>query len=418
TTFVGATNFQQGSFQEFTFEQANLGTIEDIEGHTLFGPNGDYIGFSSGFRPNGTGAFVTNQPGFETFVSPTTSTFIDAAEGIVTFATNDPNLMSVVADPLPLAGITASRASTPGQFDSVFATGFAVCSANRSCGANNSKLYALTPNFFGGDQSTAGNIEFQQGANDDNTVIMSFQLSDNGQGGFGNQNNLISLQPGQDETTYISDDRFGAGSTNTNSQLNGNAFNASVAVASANSIQELGQIVPSDGTNSDPNFARWGFFSAQLPVTQANGFSDVDIVPLGTWVAGVRPDAADYALLNVQLGFAGLAIGNTADLGTGDLRTTAGNFAMTFDFASRTGTFNLNLPDAGISQQLSVTGAADRTIPTFTGTNFSSGVNTSVDGAFFAGAGQPVAATGGVFDVQDTIANQQTVGIFVGDVVP
>ncbi|MEM6906220.1 MAG: hypothetical protein AAF568_10020, partial [Pseudomonadota bacterium] len=164
TTFVGATNFQQGSFQEFTFEQANLGTIEDIEGHTLFGPNGDYIGFSSGFRPNGTGAFVTNQPGFETFVSPTTSTFIDAAEGIVTFATNDPNLSSQIADPLPLAGITASRASAPGQFDSVLATGFVACSANRSCGANNSKLYALTPNFFGGDQSTAGNIEFQQGA--------------------------------------------------------------------------------------------------------------------------------------------------------------------------------------------------------------------------------------------------------------
>ncbi|MEO1490681.1 MAG: FecR family protein [Pseudomonadota bacterium] len=450
---VGAAVFSSSSSDfEKSFGTSNIGTFEDADGNTVFGPEDNYFVVSSLFRPGGTGLLIFD-PGVETLlggpripISPFSS-----------LLTHDPDAGEVIADPLSLAADLGSRISPPGTFDAVFATGIATCSTG-TCGFDPiedraSGVYPVmsVPFEFGG---TSG-ITFQ-GANggvDTNSFAATFDLEDRdaSSGLFGapfpGPTQLPGptqppppdgplppggdpgvLDPGaiaastgnltftfdtaaNDFSAYASDDAFAA-FFGTEVILENSPAPASFSIASAGLAGD-GGLIPA-GVDKTPEFLRWGWWSAALTsVDQRNGSLRDDLVHLGTWVAGVQPDPADIPLTGV-VSYAGLAAGTDVNLSTGITRSVGGGFSLTYDFGTNRGDFNLNI--AGLDfRDVAVNGGSPGLSATYGGFANAGPRNLSVDGAFVSGAGNPVAGTVGQFKIDDVEASRQVVGVFGGD---
>lgn len=424
TTGLSSANETFGNTREIRFGFFNLGTGEDAEGHTVFGPNNDYVVVTSAFRDNnGTGPFVTDDPGEEIVISNgNTDVFEELPTGAV--LTRDPNGFEVITNPLPLVNQsgTAVPAASSGILN-VFATGIASC-GSRPCGFGASlpqetNTYALTPFFVGPEALPLSTIDFGGTNQTDNSFTASFALTD------GFESNLIGGPEGPDlfvlatnpeESTAISDRVFGSATSGADISVIAGQTNEELDFALGSSgLVGDGGILPA-GVDPEPDFVRWGFWSATY--TGTDQFLNVptqDIVHLGTFVGGVLPDPDAFAAFNGTATFNGLAAGTVANLQTGRSQTIGGSFALNYNFGAGQGNLNLNLPAANFNENIQVFRNGPATVPTYSGGIENSNLQAQVNGAFFAGGNDPAAGTGGNFDILDFAQDQRAVGVFAGD---
>ena len=402
----------------------NLGTFEDNQGNSVFGPDDRYIVVSSVHRPGGSGP-LTLDPG----------TFHELGLGdqplepSLNLLTRDAAADFIADDPLVLANDATSRTGLtfgrPGAFDAVFATGMALCSTG-SCGtqftsAGFSGTYALTSALP--LSGTGGHFDFQNlgspSGPDSNTFGFSLSLLDaldlgNIQRASGTPEVTYQFGFGatvNDVSAYVDDGHFGA-SADSSHVVDGQTAAGRVMLASSGLASDAGVIPGFAGP--PPEFLRWGWWSANMDITENGGALREDLVHMGTWVAGLRPDVADLPTTGIA-NYAGFAVGTDADLQTGTTAIVGGDFSLNYDFGQAQGTFNLNIAGHGFS---GVPVFADGDNPEFVaygGFESRSSENLLVEGAFFSGGGDPVAATGGQFVIDDLIGDRQVVGVYGGD---
>jgi hypothetical protein len=240
------------------------------------------------------------------------------------------------------------------------------------------------------------------------------------------------FEGGGTTSAYIDDNRFAAlgldGTARIGTPGGNDTAVASFAIASAGLVG-TSELQFAGDPNLNPQFSRWGWWSASLEVPVGNpddNLTRTDIIHLGNWVAGVRVDFNTDDIPSAGVAqYAGLAVGTKTDLASFDRQIVGGNFAMTYNFGSQSGNFNLNIPDASINETVTISG--------FTGSDVFSGRNsntensrlTEVNGAFFANPNAAgltnatrldgVAGVGGTFESTDTLNQVQTTGVFAGD---
>ncbi|MBY8974457.1 FecR domain-containing protein [Rhodobacteraceae bacterium NNCM2] len=412
---VSAGTDEFGGFFETFAGVQNFGSLADADGNTFFGPDLDFTVLAAPSDGSGEAGFdiVLGQGAAETF----------QLEPENAFFTRDPAGAVTVTDPLVLASDTTSRATpTIPVLDSVLAAGFATCSVDRECGQTGNYALRPEPQVTQGELSTAGQFDFLPGGVDNNSFQTLFSLSDNGAANIESGNDgpfdQFLFTADAEDSAYLSDSVFGAGSASSSSIIAGNSGNSQVVVASAEAVGADQSLSFPAGIDPTPRFARWGFWAASFDVVDVEfGTPDTDIVDLGTFVAGVRPNPTDFIGFDGTAGFDGPAVGTMAStIARGQTEIVTGSFDLTYDFGQRTGLFTLNVPAAGAIDEtvfVSQTGALNS--PSYGGATFDQGMNTRIDGVFYSGGGQTVAATGGVFDISNDAANTRTIGIYAGD---
>ncbi|MEM0923742.1 MAG: hypothetical protein AAGI13_11910, partial [Pseudomonadota bacterium] len=411
--------FGSGSIE---FSTSNIGTVEDAQRHTLFGPNADYIVVSSAFRDPTTGEFVVDDPG-ETLAITEQGNIEFVEESDVALLTRNPEVDFVVADPLPLANDTTSTIGIDGALEGVFATGFASCGDGRTCGqqltdSSAPGFYPLTPIRDGQDPAlTSGFIDFVPGGQDQNTLQPVLLFTDNGQSGFqpgSDGGDVFAFTPVSQSTAYIDDDRFAVADTAAPSVIGGTVTESEFTLASAG-LANPDDLFPT-GVESQPQYVRWGWFSAKYSgQDQSTQQIGTDIVHLGTFVAGKLPDPSDFGAFQGTAQFAGFAAGTQRDLSTGAQIVDVGSSMTEFNFATRTGTVDIQIDNLDIDQIFAVDGVGAINNPQFAGVINQTDLSARVEGNFFAGGGDPVAAAGGTFDILDTANDTHTLGVFGGD---
>ncbi|MEM7506104.1 MAG: FecR domain-containing protein [Pseudomonadota bacterium] len=416
TAVLSSTVDTINSDQLTTFEFSRIGSVEDAAGNTLFGPDADYIALSSAFRLGGTGGFVADNPGNGTTISPEFTNVGFQLQPEAALLTRDPEGREVVNNPLSLANDATSRESSLGLLDTAYATGIADCGA-RGCNGGQSRFYALTPRTEGETRTPNASLDFAAFGSDQNAVQGAFVFSDNGDsdipaGQAGGD--FFSFTPNANDSAYIDDSRFGIGSAFVPVFVAGNNGGADFVVASSGLVGDAGVLPP--GVDAQPQFARWGWWSAFYTSEVQNGVQQFDAVHLGTWVAGIRPDPSDFTAFTGTGSFSGGAVGTHADFAAGTRDSIGGTFTMTYDFGQRAGELALSLPDAGFDRTFAVNSTGNIGDATYAGTISETGLDARVDGAFYSGGGSVVAATGGAFDIQNTIQNTQTVGVIFADI--
>jgi hypothetical protein len=408
---------------------ASYGILDDGAGNTAFGPNGEYLLFGQGGRAIATGPNAQPQRAFRNrLVGEGGGVPIDLSYGDTRLASLDSTFT------LPLASRTPLGAP-PGQTDFAFPKaanftgGFAVTHAASAV----HEIYLLAT-----DRAPDVRFGFQPSNNGVVADIENLRAVGNlpGQGVDGLD--LVFGNTGS-RSALLDDSNFAIRETvNPSSQLTGmrttadnrvlapdnvtnpadpfqNGFDGGLVTAALVGTGDL--LLP----NADPAYLRWGWWAGTVAYDASEGLPD-ERLHLGSWVAGVRArdaDLADAFAANRSATYAGFGIAHVVE------STPAGRaayvepavFGLTYDFGQRAGTAAI----VGVMGQNfggPVTAAA--ALPgnhyggTLTGTRDGGG---TIDGAFFQGGGDPVAATAGRFAVSGTTAAgnpAQAVGIVAG----
>lgn len=459
----------------------NLGTTEDLDGNTMFGQTNRYMVLSDFFRSGVEGDSVP--PGFQQEAGSVSGLVQIDGDATVDGTTNRYNALTadndrfnsllaydssqdeVVIDPLPLAGARVERgdggvplAFQVDELNRGFVSGMAVCEGGLCGDVDNftsartglsegiddfTGSYAIRTGVsegfnlnFGGhriDPTTGEAVDFDI----DNSVVASFSATSTGIGGVANSEfegfRALTFSFGSLGTTsaYIDDDRFAALGVGTGAALTGpdggtGTADGSFALASVGLVGTSNLEFPAE-TELDPEFARWGWWSAELEVPLETGGVRTDLLHLGNWVAGVGYDRAqDHIPFSGVAAFGGLAVGTMTNYTDFSREIVGGNFNLSYDFGARSGTFNLNIPAAGLDETLTVN-AALGTPDGYIGNlaNPSTNTITDVSGAFFSNpngaavnnvmARDGIAATGGTFESVNLNNTTHTTGIFAGD---
>ncbi len=147
-------------------------------------------------------------------------------------------------------------------------------------------------------------------------------------------------------------------------------------------------------------FLQWGWWGASRDAGDL-------VVPLGTFVVGELPDLAQMPLTGTAT-YTGQAIAHIVNDGARYVAT--GTFRNAFDFAQREGTVTVDNLDGRFFSGAVQTTEANRRDYATTAAIVADGVGMNLRGSFFAGGGDPVAATGGQFTLDG--ANYQGAGTF------
>ena len=484
---VGGTGYESELFQFFEPEfgamlpavsngTQNIGTLEDLDGNTMFGEINRYLVISNLHRPglegDSTPPDYEDDPGSQNRLFQAGSgstTFFQSTSDADTFnalLAYDRSRDEAIANPLPLAGARVERDAGTGdisrtqvdQLDRGFLSGIAICEGGdcgdvdryRTAPDGSPGLTASTGSYVVRStafDSTAFNLNFGSHLYDDadgafnfdtsNSVYAQFRASS---GGVGERvvNALVEglvfatfeFEGGGTTSAYIDDNRFAALGLGTGAQVIGQpgqtTAEASFALASGGLLGTSELEFPS-GPELDPQFVRWGWWSAEVEAPIINGGTRTDLLHLGNWVGGVRyNDVQDHIPFSGTAEFAGLAVGTMTNYSDASRRIVGGNFDLNYDFASGAGTMNLRIPDAQLNEAIDVR-RFGQTGDVYLGSNSNTATNTTtlVNGAFFANPaaagvnGGPgfdgIAATGGNFESVNFNNTTITTGIFAGD---
>ena len=182
------------------------------------------------------------------------------------------------------------------------------------------------------------------------------------------------------------------------------------------------------GTDTTPEFLRWGWWSADYQFDDT-GDSPGGVAPRnetisGSWVTGVRSEISALGTSG-EAQFDGLATAHVTETG-GVSFVDGGRYVMTFDFGTRAGaatitgiagtTFVSSVSEAGALAGNHFGGALIDLGPKLDEFN----IVGSIDGSFFTGGGDPAAATAGAFDFTRELSpsvTQTGTGIFAADKV-
>lgn len=465
-----------GTVQAVSAGEQNLGTLEDLSGNTMFGQDNRYLVLSNLHRPGLEGDSAppdySSDAGSEVALfqggSGSTSYYraIGPNNDFATFLSYDRSRDEAIPDPLPLAGARIERDAGSGaisrtqndHLDRGFMAGIAVCQSG-ACG--DVDRFRTAPNGDPGITTDTGsyvvrsslgdsasfNLNFGGHLYDDddgafnfdtsNSVYAQFRASSTGIGedvlnaefeGFVSAD--LMFEGGGTTSAYIDDNRFAALGLGTGAQIVGetgqSTAEASFALASAGLLGTSNLSFPA-GTELNPEFARWGWWSAEIEAPLFTGGPRTDLLHLGNWVGGVRYDAVqDHIPFDGTAQFAGLAVGTMTNYANAERRIVGGRFDMTFDFGPRSGTLNLEIPAAGLDESIAVNQFGQAGDLYFgRNANPSTNTTTEVNGAFFANPAAPgvhggperdgIAATGGSFESVNFTNNTHTAGIFAGD---
>ncbi|MEM9044113.1 MAG: FecR domain-containing protein [Pseudomonadota bacterium] len=447
---AGALDREDSGLPVFDFTVASIGTddvqdqivvrlerltaFQDIQGNTLFGPENDFIviGGPISIGVDGTPSDQNLPPNTEVeFFFNDQGDFADAQQAEVTLLTRDPASRLVADNPRSiLNNVPLREVQGANTFDSVLATGFATCSGGRTCGQLDASFYRLSsePVVPGADASTVGSFQFDPQANSvagGFTLTAGFEANTLATSTPFNQNFLFTLDP-QDSAVFT--DQFFAGSTlgTPIADIQGAVQPQSdFIIATSEAVGASQQFIFPAGVNPTPEFATWGFWAASFDVVDSQtGLQIRDNVDLGTFVAGVRPDATLFQNFADNFvgsaGFSGLAVGTArsqlAPGQSGVSEIVTGSFDLQYDFAIREGSISLSLPSENLTAIGEVVGPSNNpSDPSYSGGIGGGNFTGFVNGAFYTGGPDVVAATGGQFDLLDSSAGRQIVGVFAGD---
>lgn len=165
-------------------------------------------------------------------------------------------------------------------------------------------------------------------------------------------------------------------------------------------------------------FMQWGWWIGEV---QATTSSPRDRFQLATWVTGVLPSVADVQAISApSVSYHGHMVGNVAVNGGagggGYTYVAAGNFGMTWNFATRNGTVGVNGWDRGGpfgANGVTMSGtASSANARDFSGGISGGGLSGAWAGSFFRSPADVVAYLGGNFHVVGS--GYRAAGIFAG----
>lgn len=403
-TFVGTA--RADAFDTGLRTVLPYGFLDDGAGRTAFGPDGDYLVLGQGGRRDPAGPQNT-LAGSMTGVLDGTP--VGAVYGDTRLALRDSRFTVAAAqrETLGTDGAGAGRPGVPGSF---LTGGFAATHAASTL--NPTYLLATTAapdvrlRFEGPTNAASAEFENLSPAGPaPGTAITGLDLAFGGPGG------RSAMRDGL--VFGLRDDLNGVGEVT--GMVNGasgillalpsggvqRAFTG--ALASAGLTGDAGLA----GFFSNPEYLRWGWWGGE--VTYFQGARPPERLHLGTWVAGVTArdaDLADAFAANRSATYVGFGIAHVVEtLAQGRAAyVEPAIFGLTYDFGQRAGTAAI-VGVMGQSFGGSVTAAAaqpgNHYGGTLTGTRDGGG---TIDGAFFRGGSDPVAATAGRFAVSGTTA--------------
>ena len=404
----------------------NVSTFGDIDDNTVFGPNGEYMFVTSPFFDTGDGFdFDTGEEHIlgGALAGAPAGGVATPDEGLSVLTLNpDGNL--VVNDPLPLAQHGGSRAAgAAGQanalFDGIHAAGVAICSdgqCGQNVGPDRAGFYSVRTGTF---LSNGGEIAFENASSGGDTNEVTFRFGLEAEAtelnvAAGGDTLFFQFEPlANDRTAYLDDATF-AGNLEALGNVGGQTLGADVLIASSGLAGDAGIFAGQNPNNfaTQPVNARWGWWSSSFDVTSAEAGNPEreDLIHMGTWVAGVAPDPTDIPITGIA-SYGGIAVGTEANLVTSVTQIVGGDFELTYDFGIAQGGFRMDI--AGLS--INDIAFGDPANSHRYQVNATSPVNFQADGSFFSSATDPVAATGGDFQIDDIGGNRQITGVFVGD---
>ena len=400
--------FMRGTARVFTDEQAHflysgIELSRDGDGNAFFGAdNPDYFVFQS------DGGATEEFAGKTTTYFPNVVTHVDTAETIGTRTTRTLNGFSggafeLIGDTgVPL--VTSLFGNTTGEPGDV----------NIVTDATNGTIWATIDvtqidNVTQiGDAKLISEVKLIREVNlISNTKLIEFdEKSDPGR--------IAAAFGGTGVSAYFDDKSFGAleesptsaafsGTEVTNARL----YLVTDALAS-------GDFLPAGVDFCQCEFLEWGFWGGDLGLDLEPG-SDHVRVHLANWVAGEIP-ALDMPMEGIAT-YSGHAIGTVLN-NEGEVEAiyqAVGGFSQTYDFATGSGEFSIT--DFDGADYGGGVGAIPGQENRFTGSGFGNleaARDISLNGAFYKGGGDPVAAVGGGFNITSGTGYQAS-GIFAAD---
>ncbi len=209
---------------------------------------------------------------------------------------------------------------------------------------------------------------------------------------------------GSDGYSFFGDDSaFGATATDNQAKVNAVTATANIAMASDDAPSSDGAIEDGlgDAAYCACAYVKWGLWSGELE----SAGQIRDVFHMAPWVAGVKPPDIAINGLTGTATYSGHAFGQVFD--GSNFYLERGDFTMNWNFATASGTATISQFDGNTFQyNLSGTGAVYSGALTAPG-----GFSGKMDGAFYAGGGNPAAETGGQFSAQS--GSYKAAGIFV-----
>ena len=399
--------------------QRSLGTISDVNGSTVYGSDANYLifaGVSGDQRARQLDYGVIQELGQA--AQPD-----DFSGGVLVRDAAASGL--VRAAPLAEQNLIQTGFSRPvfdGSFDVGAISGFAICSTG-NCGEAQPTGQRIGGYALHGAFGNGIRLDFDLGVNDvlDRNDIrrFNFDVSDNGLSVINGPSDQFSYSIpvlAFDRTAYADDNRFVVALESFEQVISGQTIpdNTASLMLASSGLAGDGDFAAHAGLNTQPEFARWGWWSSRIDSAD-EGVARQDLIHLGNWVTGIAPELADLRTSGV-VGFDGIAVGTEFDVALGAGLPVGGTFSLAYDFGLNRGDFDLNIGSVSLTTQV-IGEPADR--GRYSADQASTASRFSVTGGFFEGNGNAAAATGGEFrhtalgtsgDVQ-----RQTVGIFVGD---
>ena len=193
------------------------------------------------------------------------------------------------------------------------------------------------------------------------------------------------------------------------STVNGASLNSSTTFM-VNVPRAVAQQLDPDTTFCQCDYTRWGFWSTDSNRTASSGANHADRGHLLTWVAGRLPNVNEVPSVGTAT-YVGHVVANIRNISTTSTEyITSGNLSNTINFATRTGSANVNGFD-GVNYSGSL--QLSNSDPRFFGGGLSGAGRTMVmTGNLFRGAASPVGEMGGNVFVSGS--NYIGSGIFAG----
>lgn len=173
--------------------------------------------------------------------------------------------------------------------------------------------------------------------------------------------------------------------------------------------------IPSGVTFCQCQALQWGFWGSDILFASGTR----DRVHLANWVAGTAANAADIVGLTGSATYNGHVIG-TVITGSGAASRSylaVGNYSQTYNFATSTGTVNINSFD-GTNYTGTVSRVSAGQAHRFTGNVTATGIPTrtgQLGGAFFVGGTDNAKHVGGQIGINDSGSDYAAAGIFAAD---
>ena len=404
-----------------------VGTLEDINGDTVFGEETQRFVTSSGVRFSPDTDYV-----FEPVRKTLTNGQQFQGVGSVNVVTIDEAGTQVVDDPFALV-LGPQTAAASQNNDALFnlpvlvgaATGRFQCGGDGGgCGTGNPAGRGQTNAY-----SVVGDVAFvfdgslpNDSGTDSNGLTATFALDTDGTENINGEGVFEFAVTPANNTVYADDRTFlGVGFASDGATFfdsTGDSDNGVFSFASAGALGDTG-LFPS--TTPQPEYVTWGAWNASFDTADGEtGAPRTDILTTGFFVAGAPADVNNLPDTGTAR-YDGIVAAQRQDLTTTRVDAVGGTSALTYDFGLGRGDLTLTIDQVGqpgmtefeLRDQVFASDNPAGFERFATGPNFT--VEREISGQFYAGGNDPVGAVGGEFGITNNSTNVRYDGIFAAD---